>query len=73
MDPKRIASSTAGAVTAALTTQGATITTLSQGTDIPAATLRSRLAQRTEFTWGELLTVGAFLRIHPATLMAGPA
>jgi hypothetical protein len=68
---ERRAAQVTAAVNRAITDSGVEIDTLAEATDVSSTTIRHRLANREEWTVAELVRVGGFLRIHPATFFGG--
>lgn len=63
----------AQSVTDVMAARDVSPSTLSQATGIPVSTLRERLDNQSDFTWGELLDVGGFFALSPSAFFEGVA
>jgi hypothetical protein len=71
MEQRRTPTGVARNVIVAASTQGTTLNTLAEATDMDGSDLRERLDESSDFTWDELAHLGGLFSIHPATLLAG--
>lgn len=71
MERRTPAATVAFNVTAAINAAGTNAASVAQAADIPSATLKDRLAGRSEFTFGELSDVGGFLRLPTEAFFEG--
>lgn len=71
MERRTPATTVAEAVADTMSTHHVSEATLSQATDIEPATLRERLSNASEFTFGELADVGGFFRLPISHFLEG--
>lgn len=63
----------AGNIADAMDAQHVTVPSVAEATHIPVSDLEARLSGEVEFKFSEVVSVGGFLRLSPATFFEGAA